>query len=375
VARLLSLKPLVYVGLISYSRYLWHWVFLVFLKYYLVRPLSGWEVGGFVGGSLLAASLSWRLVEHPFRGQQGLIKPRPRLFAAAAAGSMTFAAFGLLLHASHGLPARFNSQVRSLIAEQDLWQRDQKCNGQICQIGDPAAAPSFLLWGDSHAGVIAPLFESLAKANGVSGWVASMNGCAPLPGVHRYERNDAEQCSRFNASVLSHLESHPVQQVFLHARWALYSEGSHYQQETGDPAFLTPDRKPDKDYSVFEALLLSTVHSLRRMPVRITIISSVPEMGVDVPRIVLREAALRSPFAVGTPFSDFTKRQERVFDLFARLARDGVRVAYPHEVLCAGTWCSGVKGDKPLYLDTQHLNVHGAMLLGPVVGPLLHAPE
>jgi peptidoglycan/LPS O-acetylase OafA/YrhL len=66
LARLLSVRPLVAIGLRSYSLYLWHWPVRVF-----VQPREGFE-----GGRLLLVRLVWsvalaeasfRLVERPFR--------------------------------------------------------------------------------------------------------------------------------------------------------------------------------------------------------------------------------------------------------------------------------------------------------------------
>src|SRR5205085_2619114 len=44
ISKILSTKPFVFTGLISYSLYLWHWTLMVFFKYYSLRQLSGWNV-------------------------------------------------------------------------------------------------------------------------------------------------------------------------------------------------------------------------------------------------------------------------------------------------------------------------------------------
>ena len=64
--RLLAAKPLVGIGLISYSLYLWHWPIFVFLRYVKVDVTPPY----FMGACLLSIFLAWlsyRFVEQPFR--------------------------------------------------------------------------------------------------------------------------------------------------------------------------------------------------------------------------------------------------------------------------------------------------------------------
>ena len=67
VAALLSWKPIVFTGLISYSLYLWHWPIFAFTTYELLRPLTFLEGFLCVLAAVSAAVFSWRFIEQPFR--------------------------------------------------------------------------------------------------------------------------------------------------------------------------------------------------------------------------------------------------------------------------------------------------------------------
>ncbi|SKA96401.1 Peptidoglycan/LPS O-acetylase OafA/YrhL, contains acyltransferase and SGNH-hydrolase domains [Thiothrix eikelboomii] len=92
IGRLLAFKPLVLIGLISYSAYLWHQPLLVFarLQPYLEPNLGLMTAMAF--SSLLLAWLSWRYVERPFRHKQTLT--RPQIFSLAGLGSLLFLGLG-----------------------------------------------------------------------------------------------------------------------------------------------------------------------------------------------------------------------------------------------------------------------------------------
>ncbi|RWN95999.1 MAG: acyltransferase [Mesorhizobium sp.] len=113
VNRLIATPPLVFVGLISYSLYLWHWPFIVFSQYYLVRDLNIGEIMIAGAGMAICAIVSWRYVERPFRSRA--ISARS-VCLAAAAGASVLAAIASALIWSNGLPGRISGEAAAINA-------------------------------------------------------------------------------------------------------------------------------------------------------------------------------------------------------------------------------------------------------------------
>ncbi len=373
VSRLLSLRPVVFIGLISYSLYLWHWVLIVLLKYYVARPLAGPEIALILLGSVGLAVLSWHFIENPFRGRQPVIQSRRLLFTGALAMSLAVVGFGVLVYFKAGLPARFGNDVVVLLqGKQDYWQRREACSARICRVGADNTTPTFLLWGDSHAAAIAPAIEQLANNDGISGFVAWNRACAPVLGLRRYDEDDPEGCEHFNSSVLAFIRAHHVQTVFLHARWALIAEGTRYKQEPGVPALLTSTRNPAENYPQFDRLFRATLDQLRQISKNVVIIASVPEVGVDVPTMVARDRINKTAIDFAPRYSEFKQRQSRALATLSRAADSyGARMIYPDQALCNSSSCLLMVGEYPAYIDDNHLSTHGAMQLMPAFAPLM----
>ena len=83
-ATILSWRPVVLVGLLSYSLYLWHWPILALWKYWFTNIEPSFGVLA-IGASFTLAYLSWRFVETPFR-RGGPIKKVSSVVTAAAVG-------------------------------------------------------------------------------------------------------------------------------------------------------------------------------------------------------------------------------------------------------------------------------------------------
>ncbi len=164
--RVLSARPIVFTGLISYSLYLWHWPLLVFARSLAGRGLTWAETLAVLALSVAVAAASWRWIERPFRGRRPLLSRAP-LFAAAGLAIGTVVALGSGLHFARGLPDRLPPEAARLAeGAADRAQGRGRSVGRIpeatrhddpCRLGSRGqqAAASFLLWGDSHAGALA----------------------------------------------------------------------------------------------------------------------------------------------------------------------------------------------------------------------------
>ncbi len=369
VGKMLSLRAMVFVGLISYSLYLWHWVIIVYAKQYLGHSLAGRESLAVIVASFIVASLTWKYVENPFRGR-GAIGTRTWIFSGAAAIAMVFAVFGVAALKTQGFPSRLPGEARLLInSRDDFWSRRDACDRKICRVGVAGPPEAFLLWGDSHAGALAPAFERLALSNHIAGALAFHSGCAPLLHLKRYGAG-ALDCTDFGHSVIEYIKSHNIKTVFLHARWGLYAESR--RQEEGLPLFLTPDLRPEENYPAFTQLVNSTLEQLHNLDVNVVIIASIPEVGTDVPTALARDEMSGKPLDIALQRNDFMKRQGRAFQALQNAAEKySAQIVYPHQLLCATSECVVIKEQNPLYCDNDHLSVHGALYLMPMLENLL----
>jgi peptidoglycan/LPS O-acetylase OafA/YrhL len=102
--RLLTLPPIVGIGLISYSAYLWHQPLFAYFRVIDAAEPTAWQLGALIPVSLLLAWLSWRYVEIPFRNRKVMSFPEVALFVGPIALALVVGG-GLIFHKT-GLPWR-----------------------------------------------------------------------------------------------------------------------------------------------------------------------------------------------------------------------------------------------------------------------------
>lgn len=377
VARALSAKPVVRVGLISYSLYLWHWPVLVFTQIALNRALDPWEIYACIALSFALATLSWRFVERPIRKHRGL--EWRALFGGAAAAVTITALCGAAVASARGVPERMQPEIRKILAEErDHEPRMDICfgltahdvrRGRLCRIGSTqAATPSFILWGDSHADALLPAVQKVAQQNGRAGLFAGTDSCAPLLGV---VRPDAPKCKPFNDAVAKLATKSTIREVILDARWSKNAYGT--ARGEGDWRIFPHDDEGEgtdlmSTEAVFYRGLERTVRKLTRAGKRVVIVASVPEAGYSVPRMMAHMRIDGDERKLTHSLSAFLAHQKFVFSALKRMReRYGAKILYPHEILCATGKCELSLNDRPLYRDEHHLSVFGAMQLTPLV--------
>jgi hypothetical protein len=109
VGRLLTWKPLVFIGLISYSLYLWHWPLLIFSKYPLNHETARSSAARLLASAVLA-TLSWKYIETPFRRRRICCR-RAWLLGSAGVAMAALLFLGLAVVWSNGFPARFSGKA------------------------------------------------------------------------------------------------------------------------------------------------------------------------------------------------------------------------------------------------------------------------
>lgn len=387
VNSVLGWRPFVLIGLISYSLYLWHWPVLVFAKYYAIRPLHQTETLAALAFATIAAVMSWRYVERPFRGKSGLLTRR-QLFRGSGIVMASSVAIAASLVALHGLPGRLEpGLMKALTAASSRKGAGALCHElnakqvrahQLCRIGDPHAAEvSFLVWGDSHTRSLTPELDRIASKDGRAGVIAMLYGCPPIIGVTRERHGRADECAPFSMAMEEFLVANrQIRDVLLVGRWGQYAEGSRYKHESGSPVVLGELGRPeDPTVTNYEAMargLNRTVEFVRSQGMRVWVLGPIPEVGWNVPSVVTRAARQGRTIDIAPTLDEFYRRQARVLPLLDGLQRSGAAsVLYPHTVLCGASNCPVSDAGAMLYLDDDHLSVAGASRLGPVLRKML----
>ena len=145
------------IGNSSYSIYLWHWIG-VSVSLDLMRPDSSIDKSILVAASMLPAVISYRFIEQPFRrlrtgstrikiisGLALVLIPALMLFGLDYAKSRTREIYG-------------NVYPMTILNDCDYWS-------EVCLVGSDDARTKILIFGDSHAYQLIPIFKNLALAN------------------------------------------------------------------------------------------------------------------------------------------------------------------------------------------------------------------
>lgn len=383
VSRLIAVRPLVFVGLISYSLYLWHWPVVVYAKYWLINEPTDAERAVMLIATFALAALSWRYVEKPFRDRRRLEQRAVFRLAAAAFGVIISASLAAAW--SGGLPGRDRGHDLQAIAVSDPgWEHWKDCADraldegaplELCALGGPDAPASFLLWGDSHALAMASAVNLSATSTGVSGVLATRTACPPLLDIDRPGDDD---CRRFNEAVLAYVEADPgIDTVILAARWALSWHGTRYGDEEGSEVQLADaDGAPAENPELLERGLERSVAALEQLGRRVVLVRQVPEVGEDVPsaNYAARLSGRDVEALIAPTRAAYERRTGAVHARLEAIASGRAAVLDPGAVLCGARRCRVTLDGLPLYRDDNHLSLRGCMAVAELFDPLFAAP-
>jgi len=388
VGHVLKSTPLVFVGRISYSLYLWHWPLIVFVRYRAGRELTITESMALVAGSLCIAVLSWQVIEKPFRRHSSPIGWKT--LVAGSVTAMTAAViFGRIVIHDSGLPDRLPENVRAVYsATYDVGRFSKpEClidthagssslprvrSGDLCKLGPGSVlSPAFLVWGDSHAAAMAPAIDDAASEVPINGLLAARSSCPPLLDVALTKDQDSRRCAEHNKAVRDLIKSRHIPVVFMIAYWPKYI---HRSELPDQGVFFDASRPaPVDDWSAPVAQALDrTLADLTRSGTKVVLVMDVPEMGHYVPEALAQAAMVGRSSDIAPPLSYILRRQALGRTLIERYSEKyGTIIIDPLPSICSEDHCNVVRDGTVLYRDADHLSASGAKSLSYLYAPLL----
>lgn len=391
VNAMLASKPLVSVGLISYSLYIWHWPVLTLSSYYRDEYASAFETSLWLGLCFVLATLSWRFVEQPVRHARTLSSLR--LVSASMLASAALLAVGVLTYVGNGLPDRFGAQTRLHIqASADFIQDWGRCGTasegplagvDLCRIG-PEGEPSFLVWGDSHVRAFKEGIEQAALEAGRPGLLIWRAGCPPLFDIKKQEsattKLQDDACTEANALIRQALPKlSSISKILLVGRWSYYAQGAGVGGDAVNTIALSPAAETANpgQKNLFHAATLNTIREISREGRQVYVLEQVPE----IPRYDSRDVAKR----LAHGYDELNESQRFVAPLADVLARSAdsdapfLELAAANQVIvlktrdrfCDQSVCTVIHDGKSYYFDNNHITNTAAIAIRDVFSPVM----
>ena len=381
--RLLSWRPLVGVGLVSYSAYLWHQPVFAMARLRFFGDLEPWHYAPLSLVVLLLAWASWRWVEQPFR-HRSTMPTRPFATATIAAGAATVVAAASVVLMS-GLPSRVAPEALAVLADRGMPSRAVRRCQKARRSFDPVTAclynaedatskPLIALVGDSHGGMLADTLAKAADARGYGLLQLTANGCLP---VHMPLDDLNAKCREFRAQLRSVLarDDLRIEKVVVGARWAFWMHDGTLHNGVGGAERMGGAGKSlpaAARIADMEPHLRDFLREQRARGRDVAILGTVPAHGWNVPRMMayrtMHGTHDTAPSAI--PASYYTLYDAPVRALWERLPAGLATVIDPSRALCADGWCKAVRDGRLLYSDDDHVNDRGA---APIVAMIVDA--
>ncbi|MFJ3108933.1 MULTISPECIES: acyltransferase family protein [Pseudomonas] len=353
VTTALSTRPLVAVGLVSFSLYLWHWPVLAFYRYAYGEPNTLSAVVACTLVMILATVFSYFKVEKKFRSGDSVARTLFQVVSVAA----IVAFFGVVIINLGGKIANplmgkdkdlhlATANVKSDLAYSFSCHM-KKFNARVidesrCIVGDNSKKPSMLIIGDSNAAHYLGFIKLVGERKGFSARNITHSACVPFAeNAGRYvSKVRVDSCERYGVNTIKYAKGYKV--VFISAQWATYSKNDMFYQDFEKQIALLSREVP----KVVVGLQVPRFNKYDRQ---------CAEKSQKIPGL---NCESRSTFLSSTDTAT-NKRIREIVSRYPNVTTFSVR-----DYLCGEGTCSAYLDGVPLYFDSSHLSMYGSYKLG-----------
>ncbi len=365
-AKVLGFGPLVWIGTLSYSAYLWHQPLLAFARIRFVSEPHGWFLFSLIFATFALSWLSWKFVEQPFRVNSSFSFSRGTIFTTSGVALVALIALGLSLAMSNGLPQRTTpaggtfaqiTAVEASLAPNPGLSFDCVQDGlTLSDTCRTSPSPSVALWGDSYAMHLAPALQ--ASPTHQDFIQLTVSSCGPFPGL-AIKNDDTywKDCMAFNDDALHWItETDHITTVVLSAAFLPFLHPLFDRNDTTIPQDIV--------HETLVKNLQSTSQHLRSHGKSVLIVSPPPQNGISLGRCFLSQQVI-GPSAAPCDFSEDkqTLRNRNISAVLKEIESE-ISVIWLDQFLCHDGLCKTTLDSTSVYRDSGHLSIEGSRALG-----------
>lgn len=342
--KILQLKPMVFIGKLSYSMYLWHWPIFVFIAY------LGYELTGSfrlfaIGLTILLSYFSWRFIEQPFRFQYKFDFKKTLLVVLLPSCLVIGFIYGII-DAKNGFPERFTNLVEfdknanfPSKVRKACFNKRIVGNCDACYMGVKKDTLDGVLIGDSFANHTAAFLDVLAKDANLYIHDSAASGYPIMNDIDNNGNNTypkAYAVARMNYAK-------QFKTIYIAANWYKFLDTTtaKYKQALKNIGELV---KLNKKIVLFDCLRETT--------------------DMNIHKLKLIKIGRSTPFTKEDLLISKTKRPAGYLIDVLKAQFPSIIIIDLNDAMCDDTTCELQIENTIVYRNSDHLNTSGAKLMG-----------
>jgi peptidoglycan/LPS O-acetylase OafA/YrhL len=352
----LSNRLLVWIGLISFPLYLWHWPILSFMRIVESGSPEPYFRNIALLLSVLLAWMTYYFVEKPIR-KDGSDGKSGRKIAVLTACIAALGAAGFAIFQNNGVPTRAAAQINGVNTWDNLtfatpckFITNGPNHDDWCNIGNaPSKPPTTVLIGDSVGNNFAPMLQSYAERSGNSAFVFRQFGRGACPMLIN---KGSDTCKEITLAAMAYIEkTTEVNTVILAANWPLYFH--NLDQIDGSTI----------DSSKFKESFKETVRHYTSKGKRVIVFLS-PPTGANPRACAVRSIRLTEKNNCSLSLQEALDNSRSYRPAFLALLEElGVEFFDPFTHMCDEKTCKITDGTRIYYIDYEHFSIFGGQFL------------
>lgn len=365
--KILSFKFFVFIGLISYSIYLWHWPIITYYKYIKIEEIHFYDYLILITLIFLVSFLAYYFFENPIRKKKILTSNYSFLSLLAFLFLFIFVTSTYVI-LKKGVPERYKDEF---LLTYNLSSKIQKSNCEFQYIDNlkfcvktntKINSNTYLIWGDSHAQMLLPIFDKL-KLDYI------YYDCHPIINAYNsseYSNLASSRCYNSNKYLINYLNTNKINKIFIASFWTEFLEKKEYKMQGAGQKqnlysnFEIKSKNIDDSKKVFKKEFINTINLLLDNNFKISIFKQVPQHKYWIPNEYMKYQIFKGDLNnIKRKKSEYLLRVKFLNEIFESLEKNEINYLDPSNVLCDEEYCYAIINNYPLYRDYNHFSIYG----------------